>query len=260
VTLRGALRNSTWLSGQLLGWIGFGAQIVAVAIAPLSLVQAFAAGGLALSVPIAAGFFAHRVTRSQLLAVLLIAVSLAALPIGFSTARDHLHAGSLGIWVAVAVLAGLAISTVRAAPLRAVAAGAFYGVADAAIKAVAIGWHTHGGSALLSVWTLVAALATFAGFLAFQSALKDGSAISSISLMTALAALVALACGLTAFGESLGANPVTVVAHLAAIAVVLACVPALAAAQAEMAEAAGPTDGRNAPYSPSLRPGYESPG
>ena len=60
-----ALRNRTWLAGQALGWSGFAAQIVAVAIAPLSLVQAFAAGGLALSVPLAARLFAHRITRPR---------------------------------------------------------------------------------------------------------------------------------------------------------------------------------------------------
>src|SRR6202007_1021695 len=49
-----ALHDPVWLSGQALGWAGFIAQVVAVAVAPLSLVQAFAAGGLALSVPVAA--------------------------------------------------------------------------------------------------------------------------------------------------------------------------------------------------------------
>ncbi|MFZ1997078.1 MAG: hypothetical protein WAU75_23385, partial [Solirubrobacteraceae bacterium] len=53
--LRRSLRNRVWLCGQALGWLGFGLQIVAVALAPLALVQAFAAGGLALSVPMAAG-------------------------------------------------------------------------------------------------------------------------------------------------------------------------------------------------------------
>jgi len=257
-TLRTAVRNPTWLSGQLLGWIGFGTQIVAVAITPLSLVQAFAAGGLALSVPLAAVLFSYRITGRQLLAVILIAACLATLPIGFSTARDHLHAGSLGL--TVAVLVALAIIAARAAHLRAVAAGAFYGVADAAIKAVSIGWHAHGGSALLSVWTLVAALATVGGFLTFQSALRDDGAIGSISVMTALAALVALACGLVAFGESLGASLVTVVAHLVAIAAVLGCVPVLAAAQAEMAEVAEHPDGGGAPDPGSWHPEYGSPG
>ncbi|MGI8506589.1 MAG: alpha/beta hydrolase-fold protein [Solirubrobacteraceae bacterium] len=262
-TLRGAVHNPTWLTGQLLGWVGFGAQIVAVAIAPLSLVQAFAAGGLALSVPLAAGFFSHRITRSQLAAVMMIAASLAVLPIGFSTARDHLHGGALGVSVLVAALAGIAVSALRGAPLRAIAAGVFYGVADAAIKAISIGWGAHGASALLSVWTPVAALATFGGFLAFQTALRGESAISSISLMNAFATLVALACGLLAFGESLGADPVAVIAHLAAIGVVLGCVPVLAAAQAEMAQTAEHPDGRSSqtpPSPPSLQPRFGSPG
>lgn len=259
-TLGQAFRNPTWLSGQLLGWIGFVAQIVAVAVAPLSLVQAFAAGGLALSVPLAARLCSQRITRSQLLAVLLIAASLAILPIGFSTARDQLHTGPLAVCLVAATLAGLAISAVRTAGARAIAAGIFYGVADAAIKAVAVGWHAHGASAGVSIWTVVAALATFAGFLAFQSALRDGSAISAISLMTAFAALVALCCGQLAFSESLGTNAVAVVAHLAAIAVVLGCVPTLAAAQAVLAGIAPTAGGRERPHPPPLRPGYQSPG
>ncbi len=130
--------------------------------------------------------------------------------------------------------------------LRAIAAGVFYGVADAAIKAVSLGLHRHGVGAVLSGWTVVAAVATFAGFLAFQSALREDGAISAISLMTALAALIALICGVIAFGESLGAHAGAVVAHLGAIAVVLGCVPVLAAAQAQLAAAAehsGPARG-----------------
>ncbi len=248
--LRAALRNRTWLAGQATGWSGFGAQIVAVWIAPLSLVQAFAAGGLALSVPLAAGLFGHRITRGQVAAVLLIAVSLAALPIGFSTAVDRLHAGALIAAVAGASVLALAISAVRAPVARAIAAGILYGVADAAIKAVSIGWRLHGGSALLSGWTGLAALATFAGFLAFQAALRGDGAISAISLMNAFAALVALACGLLGFGESLGATPAAVIGHVIAIALVLGCVPVLAAAQAEMSDAIEPADDRVAPPPP----------
>ncbi|MGA2012013.1 MAG: alpha/beta hydrolase-fold protein, partial [Solirubrobacteraceae bacterium] len=94
-SLRAGLRDRFWLAGQLLGWLGFGAQIVAVALAPLALVQAFAAGGLALSVPLAAAIVGHRVQRGPLLAVLAIAAALATLPIGFSTARDQLSTGAL---------------------------------------------------------------------------------------------------------------------------------------------------------------------
>ena len=211
-----------------------------MAIAPLSLVQSFAAGGLALSVPLAAWLFAHRITRIQALAVFVMAVGLAVQPIGFGTGRDHLHAPALALIASVAVLLAVVLCTAGPAA-RAAAAGIFYGAADAAIKAISVGFATHGAATLVSPWTVVAALATFGGFLAFQAALREGSAISGISLMNALSAIVALAGGLAAFHESLGGQPLVAVGHLVAIAVVLGCVPVLARAQAEMAQTPAPT-------------------
>lgn len=256
--LRRAWRNPTWLSGQLLGWTGFAVQIVAVAIAPLSLVQSFAAGGLALSVPLAAWLFHHRISGRQVRAVLLIAVGLAVLPIGFGTGRDHLDGSVLSVSVVLGGLFGLGLAVGRWSALRAVAAGVFYGLADAAIKAISLGWSAHGADALISGWTVVAAVATFGGFLAFQAALREGGAIPAISLMNALTALVALACGGFAFAESLGTDAVTVIAHVIAIAIVLGCVPVLAQAQAELAAVPEPAPDRLGPR--PRQPTYQSPG
>jgi hypothetical protein len=249
--LRRSLRNPAWLSGQALGWLGFGLQIVAVVVAPLALVQAFAAGGLALSVPLAAGVFRHRVTAGQVLAVLVIAAGLAALPIGFSTVADRLQPGRLGAALAVGAVAAIALGRDRAPAARAAAAGMFYGLADAAIKAVSLDWHRHGAASLASGWALVAVAGTFAGFLCFQAALETGAAVPGISLMTAGTALVALACGLGAFGESLGAGAAASVLHGLAIAAVLAGVPALAAAHNAIVESA---DHRHERPSPRPRP------
>lgn len=257
--LRGAFRDRMWLCGQALGWVGFGAQIVAVAIAPLALVQAFAAGGLALSVPVAAGLFRQRITRQQIFAVLAIAAGLAVLPIGFSTARDHLDPGALIATMAVGAIAGAGVARRRAPWAKAVAAGIFYGLADASIKAVSLDWRGHGASALLSGWAAAAAIGTFCGFLAFQAALAQDGAVSAISLMNALAALVALACGLLAFGESLGGSAGVVVAHLVAIAVVLAAVPVLAAAQVAIVQSSDRRGGRPPPRARSL-PAVQRPG
>jgi hypothetical protein len=206
-----------------------------VAIAPLSLVQAFAAGGLAISVPLAAGVFGHAITRAQRLAVLAMALGLATLPLGLSGARDHLHVDALVPVTAAAVVLALALIRPRAAWVKAVAAGLLYGVADAAVKGVSVGWRIHGAGALVSGWTGLAAAATFGGFLAFQAALQNEGAVSSISLMTATSTITGITCGLLAFGESLGTDPLTVTAHLLAIAVVVGCVPVLAAAQAALA-------------------------
>lgn len=225
--LKRALADRVWLSGQALGWVGFATQIAAVAIAPLSLVQAFAAGGVALSVPIAAGMFDQRITRTQAAAVIVVAAGLATLPIGFSSARDRLDGGALALVMAAGTVAGVAVARPAAGWSRAIAAGIFYGIADAGIKAVSLGLRHHGAAALVSVWTAVAAVGTFAGFLSFQSALREDRPVAAISLMNGLAALVALACGLAAFGESLGIGAGATAGHALAILVVLCGVPVL---------------------------------
>jgi enterochelin esterase-like enzyme len=258
-TVRSAFHSRVWLGGQVLGWIGFAAQVLAVAIAPLALVQAFAAGGLALSVPLAARIFGHPITRVQRYAVFLMAAGLAALPFGYGAAHDRLQSGTLAI--VLGILGGLALiaNIARSRGARAVAAGIFYGAADAAIKAVSVNLGPHGWGALMSGWTVVAAVGTFAGFLAFQSALAQDNAIGAISLMNGFAALAAMLCGLLAFGESLGANPAAIAVHLVAIAVVLGCVPKLAGAQAEMAE--GPRTAAEPAVAAPARPAeYSSPG
>ena len=234
--LRAAVRSPSWLGGQALGWAGFAAQVVAVSLAPLSLVQAFAAGGLALSVPLAAGLFGYRISRVQLLAVLVVAFGLATLPIDLSAKGDRLHTGLLLAPAALALAAAVPTGLARSASLRAIAAGLFYGVADAGIKAVTVSWAAHGSAVQVSGWAALALLGTFGGFLTFQAALRAGSAITAISLMNALAALLALSCGVLAFGESIGSSPGALIAHLVAIALVLGCVPVLAAAQTEIAD------------------------
>jgi len=226
-----ALRNRTWLTGQALGWVGFGAQIVAVALAPLTLVQAFAAGSFALSTPVAARLLGYRIKRRQIAAVTVIAASLCTLPIGVAGRPDVLESGTLigatlGLTVVAAVLAGR-----RRPGLSTAAGGAFYGAADAAIKACAIDLHAHGAEALLSGWTVLACLCTLAGFLSFQAALRDGEAINVITLMNAFTTLVAMALGVSAFAESVGTTPVAGVVHVCALALVLAVVRPLVAGQ-----------------------------
>jgi hypothetical protein len=249
--LRRSLRDPVWLSGQALGWLGFGLQVVALIVAPLALVQAFAAGGLALSVPLAAGVFRHHVTRGQMLAVLVIASGLAALPVGFSTVSDRLDGTRLLAAVGVGTIGALALARRRTPAARATAAGIFYGLADSAIKAVSLHGGGH-GMPVVGGWVLVAAAGTFAGFLCLQAALETGAAVPAISLMTAGTALVALTCGLLAFGESLGAGAAASVLHGLAIAVVLAVVPVLAAAHTAIVEAADPRDERPAPGTGTL--------
>ncbi len=228
-----AFGSGAWLGGQALGWLGFAVQILAVALAPLSLVQAFAAGGLAISVPLAAGLFHQRISRNQVIAVAITAASLAILPVGLPHFASRTHTGLLIVAALLAPAIAALLAASRRSMMRAIAAGILYGVADAAIKADAIAVRAHGVGALASGWTVLAVVGTFLGFLAFQTALRDGHPVSAISLMTALTALTALAFGVFAFGESLGRSPAVTIIHLLAIGLVLGCVPVLGAGHGE---------------------------
>ncbi len=236
-TLARGFREPTWLFGQAVGWVGFGGQIVAVALAPLTLVQAFSAGSLALSVPLAARIFGHRVRAPQLAAIAIIAVSLVSLPIGFGAAHGQFHGGLLIASALLVVLAGALLAPRAGTVALAVSAGALYGAADAAIKAASIGVRFHGAS-VLNGWTLVAGLCTFGGFLAFQAALRDGDEVRPLTLMNAFTALAAVVLGMAAFGEPLGSTPAASVLHALAILLVLMCVRPLAGAHQRLVEGA----------------------
>lgn len=236
-SLAGGFGEPAWLLGQATGWIGFAGGIVAVALAPLTLVQAFSAGSLALSVPLAARVFGHRVARRQLVPIALIAVSLVSLPLGFGSAQGQLHPGLLIASALLVLLAGGLLAPRAGAAALAVAAGCFYGAADGAIKAASIGLRFQ-GSGILTGFTLLAGLCTLGGFLTFQAALRKGDAVQPLSLMNAFTALAAISLGMLAFGEPLGSSPATALLHAAAIVVVLACVRPLAGAQQRLVRGA----------------------
>ncbi len=232
--LRASFRSPRWRWGQTLGIVGFGVQVAAVAIAPLSLVQAFAAGGLALSVPLASRLFGHSVTRREAVAVGAMAAALAVLPLGLPDRREQLHQLVFYATMLPLLVAAVSCASRTSAGARAVGAGLAYGVADAAVKALSVRWSTQGVGALLSPWTALFLVGTLTGFIGLQGALRAAGPVTAVSLMTAFATLVSLMGGLVAFGESFGTRTSTVVLHGAAVAVVLVCVRPLAAAQAEI--------------------------
>jgi hypothetical protein len=171
------------------------------------------------------------VGRAQIRAIGVIAVCLCLLPLGFTGRHAHF---TPGILVGGAVVTGAVAAAIAAVPrgvTRAVTAGLCYGLADAAIKADAVGLRIHGAGGLLSGWTVLASVATLAGFVSFQSALRHSHAVTAVSIMNALAAVSAIALGVLAFGESLGATPILSAVNIAAIATVLACIRPLARAQ-----------------------------
>jgi hypothetical protein len=242
-SLRGLLRSRLWLAGTAAGLAGWGVHVAALSLAPLSLVQAFSAGGLALAMPLAARITHAALTASERRAVLamvgaLVLLSVGAGPPGPGVASVALMAAFLAIATAGAGAFAAAPAGGRRAHGLGVAAGVLYGAADAATKAATAVVH-HGGvhAAVLSPWVLVVAVASAGAFFCFQRGLQIGPALPVIALMTAATNLVAIAGGLVVFAEPLGASAASSVAHVVAFALVGAAAWRLSGAQARMVHA-----------------------
>ena len=88
-SFRGLLGSRLWLAGAVAGALGSVLHIGALGTAPLSLVQAFTAGGLALTVPVAARAFGQRLGRSERLAVSVLVAALSLLGLGAGPLVAH---------------------------------------------------------------------------------------------------------------------------------------------------------------------------
>jgi hypothetical protein len=240
-TIVSLLRSPLWTLGAALGMTGWALHVGALSHAPLSLVQAFVAGGLALTVPMAAVGLRHRVRRDEARAAALMVAALVLLALGLHGAhRDAAFAPATlaGYLAALVVPAVVLVALVRGSARPAalgLAGGLLYGAADLAIKALTGIAHEHGAAAVLaSPWLLAAVVLTIGAFFAFQRGLQTGRPVTIIALMTAATNTGSIAGGFVVFGDRVGATPALAVAHIAGF--VLVCVAAwwLAPAQAAL--------------------------
>lgn len=238
-TVAGLLRSPIWSAGLALGLLGWAVHVGALANAPLSLVQAFGAGGLALAVPAATWLLHERLSTRELASVTLMVCALVALAVG---ARD----GTLGGPVPVAGLAvclGLAggaaalLALRRAASPHALgaAAGLLYGAADAATKAATAAGRAHGAAGVLTTpWPLLVVVLSTGAFFCFQRGLQRGPAVPVVALMTVLTQASATIAGLAVFGDTLGRSTPAAVLHALAFVAIGVAAWGLAPAQARM--------------------------
>jgi hypothetical protein len=240
-TLVALLRSPIWAAGGAVGLTGWGLHLGALREAPLSLVQAFVAGGLALSAPMAALGLRRRPARGETQAVALMVLALALLSIGLAGGGRHASFDRLALAAALAVLVcGAAVLAVlvdgERRPLALGAAGGLlYGAADMALKAVT---GLHGVGAIVSSPWLYAALASTVGaFFAFQRGLQSSRPVAVIALMTAATNVSSIVGAFVVYGDALGRTPLLAGAHALAFGLVIFAAWRLAPAQAELVEA-----------------------
>jgi hypothetical protein len=226
-SIRLLVGSGRWLLGfgvEAIGWVLY---VVALALAPLSLVQATAAGGIGILAVMAARFTHVPLTRIETIGVCVSVAGLALL--GVSLIGGH-EEGAVPGWVPVAlwlvVSAGAAALSVQvlgrwigAAPAFGIAAGILFAAGDVSTK-MAVGggpaWHAVFFVALICFYSL--------GTVVLQAGFQRGSALTTAGLATLLTNALPIAAGMTIFGEPLPSGWVGAVRVLAFAAVITGAV------------------------------------
>ena len=220
------LRNRRWLlafGAETAGWLMY---VAALRLAPLALVQAVSASGVAVLAFATARGHPSRLARREQAAVVLAVAGLALLGLSLVSATESdQRPGAIGIiiWLAAcgagaAVLIAVPTRFGRVASLG-LAAGLLF--ADGDISAKLVG---YGGPWLVALATLIVAYA--AGTSVLQWAYQRGDALTAAGTATMVTNAIPIAAGFVLFGEALP-HGIRAVAQVAAFACLVASAVAL---------------------------------
>ncbi|HET9740484.1 MAG TPA: hypothetical protein VFP78_20405 [Solirubrobacteraceae bacterium] len=246
-----ALFSSPWFAigmGVALGaWI---LHVAALALAPLSVVQAVLSTGVVMLAVLADRLFGFDVGRRQWLGVAMTAVGLVllvlTLPASHGAHSSYSLAGMLAFEGGMLAIGALLITGPRmGAPdhhhgiMLGAAAGTLFGVSDVAIKALT---GLDGPLAiLLSPWLGVAALASVVAFYASARGLQDGEAVPVIASTSTAANVSCIIGGIVVFGDPMPTDTLGILLQVLAFSLVVVAAlvtpPPLRAAEANAAVA-----------------------
>jgi drug/metabolite transporter (DMT)-like permease len=251
------LFRSRWFA---VGWlVAVGAWLLhvgALALAPLSIVQAVLSGGLVFLAILAERFFGFRLGRRQWAGVMVTAAGLAI--IGLTSGSGDAETRSYALAALIAIECGVfAVGTAVAATsgrrpippaaqglLLGTAAGALWGISDIAIKYLAEAVE-DGALELISPWIGAALAASVVAFYASARGLQIGPGVEVIALTSVAANLVAIVGGILVFRDPIGTGALEITGRMLAFGLVVvgaALIPApvrAADASSDVSEGSG---------------------
>jgi drug/metabolite transporter (DMT)-like permease len=238
VDIRHPLRSATGLFSSKWWTIGFSValgawvlHVAALALAPISLVQAVISGGLVFLAVLADRWFGFQLGKREWMGVALTAIGLAFLGLTVQTGAEGSHSsysisGMIAFEGALVFLGALLLITHNTQPhhhrglMLGAAAGILFGVSDISIKALT-GTVPGDFLSIVSPWTMVAVAASIAAFYASARGLQVGDGVSVIALTSVSANLSAILGGILVFGDPIGGDAFEIVARGMAFAMVL---------------------------------------
>jgi drug/metabolite transporter (DMT)-like permease len=245
-----SLFRSRWFAvGWLIAILAWVLHVGALALAPLSIVQAVLSGGLVFLAVLAERFFDFRLGQWQWFGVTITAAGLAIIGLTGGGASRPQHSSLAALIAVESAIFGvgaalLAISAHRRVLHRAeglllgLAAGALFGVSDVAIKYLT---HAHGQlHGLVSPWTLTALLAGAIAFYASARSLQLGPGVEVIAFTSVAANLSAVIGGILVFGEPIGSGPLAIGARVLAFCLVIAGAALMPSHHAEQPDTSTP--------------------
>lgn len=228
----GLFSNRWWTLGILVAMLAWVFHVTALALAPISLVQATIAGGLVLLTPIADRVFGFKVTRREVIGVVLTAIGLAFLAATLGDVAESAYsdygAGTLSVYAGIvaAVAIGLCFvvlgDTPRAGPVLAVSAGLLWGASDVVIKALSGKLADDGLFVLFTPEALAILALSLVGLVVSARSLQLGPVVPVIAITNAAANVCTILSGPIVFGEPVPEDPLGVAIRVLAFALVIA--------------------------------------
>ena len=240
VRVRHPLRSATDLFRSrwfAVGWLvavgAWALHVGALALAPLSVVQAVLSAGLVFLAVLAERFFGFRLGRRQWTGLVITAVGLAIIgvtqgaqpsdPPGYALAAlITIEGGVLLLATGLAVVSGrVPVLRAREGLLLGAAAGALFGISDIALKFLTNAVQ-DGVLELISPWTFAALAASVVAFYASARGLQIGPGVEVIALISVAANLTAIVGGILVFRDPVGTGALEIVGRAVAFCLVIA--------------------------------------
>ncbi len=213
-SLRLLFGNRTWLIGFVVGLAGWAFYVAALALAPLSLVQATGAGGIGILAALA-----HRRGHAAQWPAVYVAVAglglLAVSLVGGTPNSTTVSVGALVAWLSASAIVSALLGVRGSGAGLGLAAGALYAAGDVGTKAA-----VHGGAWLLVVPVVLAAHG--AAFVALQIGFQRGTPLATAGTSTLLTNALPIAAGIALFHEHLPGGALGVLRVVAFASVVVA--------------------------------------
>ena len=207
----GLFRSKWFAIGLLVAIVAWVFHVGALALAPLSLVQALISGGLVFLTVIAERYFGCNVGIRQWAGVGLTALGLVllavTLPGGGGAHSSYSLAAMIAFESALLALGTFLVLSPRLGShehhgvMLGTAAGILFGVSDVAIKALTGSVGSDGLTGLLSPWLITCIAASVIAFFASARGLQKGEAVPVITLTSAAANVTAISGGILVFGD-----------------------------------------------------------